>query len=86
MSLAWKAFNAIPDKDKCCVYNLWQDDKGFTRCTRCATQEGCKLKHIDKPSNAVTNSDLYKLLTNKYGKANGPGKQRPKDGKKSGSE
>ena len=84
MKLAWTAYSKIPTK--CCVYNLWKDEEGYTKCTKCATQDGCKLKHTDKPSEAVTSSDLYNLLKEKFGPPNGPGKQRPKENKKSGSD
>ena len=54
--------------NKCCVYNLWKDEKSYTRCT----SKGCKLTHTDKPPKEVISSKLYKLLTKKFdGERNG---------------
>ena len=62
-------------ENKCCPWNLWKDEKGYTRCLK----PECGRPHVNKAPEEVVKSDLVKFYIAKWGKPNGPGKARPKD-------
>ena len=79
---AWDEFKKIPESDRCCLYYLWKDAKGFSRCNR---GESCPHGHKSTPSKAVMGSKIYAIYAERYGERNGPGKLKPKTDKKSES-